>query len=391
MTRRLSWAAVGLVAACGGGELDAGPRAGAGAPTAGITYPGGSGGDLPAGFPAPLVPADNPMTREKIELGRRLFYDPRLSGNGTQSCSSCHDQRRAFTDGAATSTGSTGESTPRSSMSLANVAYLPTLTWANPLVTSLEQQALVPMFGEVPVELGGAGREQEILARLRAEPVYVALFPLAFPGDADPFSILSVTRAIAAFERTLISGDAPIDRYERGDASALSAAALRGRELFFSERLECFHCHGNFLFSDSATFEGKKIPEIPFHNTGLYNLGGTGAYPAPNRGVYEITGKQFDMGRFRAPSLRNVAVTAPYMHDGSVATLRDALAHYAAGGRTITTGPFAGVGADNPYKSELIFGFTLSDGEADDLIEFLGSLTDLGFLTDPRFADPWKP
>ncbi len=345
---------------------------------------------LPPGFPQPVVPADNPMSAVKVELGRHLFYDRRLSDNGTQACASCHEQARAFTDGRETSIGSTGQMHPRNSMGLANVAYATTLTWANPLLLTLEQQALVPMFGREPVELGLAGTEARLFERLRAEPRYVALFPRAFPGEGETFTVANIARALASFQRTLISGGSPYDRQVYGgDTTALSASAVRGAELFNSERLECFHCHNGFNLTDSVNYVGRSTFEARFHNTGLYNLNGTGAYPEPNTGVYSITGLAADMGRFRAQSLRNVAVTAPYMHDGSVATLNDAIDHYAAAGRTITSGPNAGVGSQSPLRSGFLVGFAVTPEERADLIAFLESLTDREFLTNPAHADPW--
>jgi cytochrome c peroxidase len=344
---------------------------------------------LPDGFPLPNVPADNPMSEVKVELGRRLFYDVRLSLNETQSCGSCHRQDLAFTDGLRGGVGSTGEVHPRGSMSVVNSAYFATFTWGNPLIQSLEQQALGPLFGETPVELGMAGHEEELLHRLRGDDLYPALFADAFPGDADPISLANLTRAIAAFERVLISGDAAYDRYQAGDDAALSASAVRGMELFFSERLECFHCHGGFTFSDSLAHSGLVEPEAPFHNTGLYNLDGSGAYPAPNTGVHAVTGDPADMGRFKAPTLRNIALTAPYMHDGSIATLGEVLDHYAAGGRTIAEGSFAGVGSDSPFRSEFVHGFILGPSEKADVIAFLESLTDEALITNPAFSDPF--
>jgi cytochrome c peroxidase len=345
---------------------------------------------LPPGFPEPVVPPDNPMSAAKVELGRHLFYDKRLSGNQTFSCASCHEQQHGFNQTLERAKGSTGEIHPRASMSLGNIAYSPVLTWANPNMKTLEAQALVPMFGETPVELGLSGMEAELLTRIRNEPRYQTLFPLAFPGARELFTLDQVTKAIAAFERTLITGDSPFDRAQHGDSNAMTAAARRGQELFYSETTECFHCHGGFNFTGTENHVGKGIVEIEYHNTGLYNLGGKGAYPAPNIGMMEHTGRPEDMGRFKAPSLRNIAVTAPYMHDGSVPTLEAALDHYAAGGRTISAGPNRGVGADNPYKSELVSGFTITPDQRADLVEFLRSLTDSAFLTNPRFADPWK-
>jgi cytochrome c peroxidase len=346
--------------------------------------------NLPAGFPAPKTAADNSMTAAKVELGRHLFYDTRLSINGKQSCASCHDQAKAFTDARARAVGTTGEIHPRSSMSIVNIAYTPVLTWANPNMKRLERQALVPMFGEHPVELGLSGKEKEVLVKLKAEPRYQKLFPESFPGEARPFTIENVTKAIAAFERTLISGASPYDRYLNGDRRAISLSAKRGEALFFSERLECFHCHGGFNFSQSEDHEGKAFTEIEFHNTGLYNLDGKGAFPKDNMGVFEFTGRPEDMGKFRAPTLRNIAVTAPYMHDGSIATLEGVIDHYAAGGRTISAGEYKGVGSASPQKSAFVKGFRLTAREKRDLITFLRSLTDEKFLRDPRFSNPWS-
>ncbi len=344
---------------------------------------------LPADIPPPQVPGDNPMSQAKVELGRWLFYDTRLSGNETMSCATCHIQGLAFTDGKPRSIGSTGEVHPRSSMSLVNVAYASRLTWANPLLNRLEDQAIIPLLGDDPVEMGLGGQEDRAAALLRGEAHYSELARRAFPGDADPHSLLNAVRAIAAFVRTIISYDAPYDRYLAGDADAMSAAALRGMELFFSERLECFHCHGGFNFTDSTTHANTTVDRVGYHNTGLYNIGASGAYPDDNTGLFDMTGERRDMGRFKAPSLRNVAVTAPYMHDGSVATLEEAIENYRRGGRLIASGPLAGDGRLNPFKSEFVVGFDLSEAERDDLIAFLEALTDESVLADERFSDPF--
>lgn len=336
--------------------------------------------DLPAHFPEPVVPDDNPMNEPKVELGRHLFYDERLSGDGTQSCATCHRQELAFTDGLARSEGIAHDLTPRSSMSLGNVAYASRLTWANPLIERLEHQAMAPLFGEEPVEMGMAGREDELVARLQADEATAARFEAAFPGEADPITVPNVLRAIASFERTLISSHSPYDRYVAGDAAALDASQQRGMRLFLSERLECFHCHGGFNFSDSVDHAGKGGAEVAFHQTGLYDEDGAGEYPAPNTGTHAITGKDADMGRFRAPTLRNIAVTAPYMHDGSIATLDQVIDHYAAGGR-----------ARSARTSDLMPGFVVTPREKADLVAFLGALTDEQLLTDPRFSDPTQP
>lgn len=345
---------------------------------------------LPRWAPRPLEPAANRTTGAKVELGRHLFYDKRLSLDGSMACASCHEQARAFTDGRATSPGVTGQITPRNAMSLANVAYFPVLTWGNPLMKHLEQQALVPLIGQEPVELGLAGKEGEMIRRLAADPIYRKLFAEAFPEAQGEISLATVVRALAAFQRALISLRSPYDRYRyEGDVDAISESAIRGEALFFSERLECHHCHNGINFADTGLHERNKAGEVAFHNTGLYNIDGKGGYPLPNIGIAEITGRPEDMGRFRAPSLRNVAVTAPYMHDGSIATLDAVIDHYAAGGRTIASGPNAGVGRTNPLKSSFVPGFTLTREERADLIAFLEALTDQQFLRDPRFSDPW--
>jgi len=341
-------------------------------------------------LPLPSVPPDNPMSEVKVELGRRLFYDTRLSLNNTMSCASCHIQALAFTDGKPRSVGATGELHPRSSMTLVNAAYASRLTWANQLLDKLEDQALTPLFGDNPVEMGMAGREDVIVELLKSDRRYVELMPLAFPGDEDPFSVLNTVRSIAAFVRTIISYDSPYDHFMNGDEDALSDSAKRGMELFFSERLECFHCHGGFNFTDSTTHANSTVDRIGYHNTGLYNTDGAGAYPADNTGLYDMTGQRRDMGRFKAPTLRNISATAPYMHDGSVASLDAAIAHYKRGGRLIEEGTHAGDGRRSPFKSEFIRGFELSEDETADLIAFLESLTDPSVLEDPSLASPFS-
>ncbi len=347
--------------------------------------------DLPEGFPAPKVPEDNPMSVAKVELGRRLFYDVQLSGNQTKSCGSCHIQSLAFTDGQAVSEGATGEFTARGSMGLGNVAYASTLTWANPLMRTLEKQQLTPLFGELPVELGLTSQEQAI-DRLIADPIYPALFRAAFETDEPEITLETMTMAISAFQRSIISADSPYDRFVYGkDETALSASEKRGMDLFFSERLECFHCHGGFNFSDSVQHDGSVFEEIKFHNNGLYNVGGGGSYPAGNQGVFEISGVLEDSGRFKAPSLRNIGLTAPYMHDGSIETLEQVVDHYARGGREILEGPNAGDGKFSPFKSELVTGFVITESERADLIAFLNALTDQTMLDNPDYSDPFEP
>ena len=330
---------------------------------------------LPRGLPHPDVPPDNPMTTVKVALGRRLFYDTRFSGNGTFACASCHQQEHAFTDGRARAVGSTGQSHARSAMSLSNVAYNSSFGWADPGRRTLEAQMSVPMCNEHPIELGIAGHEAEI-ARRFATRADTPWFTAAFTGDPQPVSLGNIVRAIAAFERTLLSADSPFDRYlYRDDRTAISPGAVRGMKLFFSDRVGCSGCHAGFNLSGPVVFMSAPKAVLSFNNTGLYDLDGKGAYPANDHGLMEVTGKPADMGRFRAPTLRNIALTAPYMHDGSVPTLDAVVAHYEAGGK-------------GPLRAPQLKGFTLSSSEADDLIAFLESLTDTAFVTNPAFAEP---
>lgn len=345
---------------------------------------------LPPGFPAPAVPADNPLTASKVELGRYLFYDRRLSRNETYSCASCHQQARAFTDGRARAVGSTGVLHSRNSMSLANVAYNLSYTWANPGVTTLEDQLIIPLINHHPVELGFGEDLESLAARLKTVPMYQQLFAKAFPTESHPVSIRNTARAIASFERTLISGRSPYDRMAfGGEAAALTPAALRGMTLFLSDRFQCRSCHEGFDFcgpvnsaetpfvlpdvSMSSTLNPGVRPSMPsFRHTGTFN--GT----ALDEGLGSVTKNESDRGRFRVPTLRNVAVTGPYMHDGSFATLEEVVDHYSAGGP-----PRSGQPID-------IRPFAMSRQERTDLVEFLRALTDEDFLQDPRLSDPWS-
>lgn len=328
------------------------------------------------------------MTVEKVELGRHLFYDKRLSANGTQACASCHQQSHAFSEAAAVATGSTGQKHHRGSMALVNVAYAATLTWAHPGINTIERQVLLPLFGDKPVEMGAAGHEQEILARLRSDADYDKLFASAFPRSHERVTFDNIVKALASFVRTLLSFDSPFDRYAYyGEDAALSESQVRGMNLFMSERLECAHCHAGFNFSQFVTHESAAVEERAFHITGLYPSSETYISGA-DYGLFAVTGVAADKDRFKAPTLRNIERSAPYMHDGSLATLNDVIDFYSAGGRVIAAGPRTGDGRAHPGKSPFIKGFTLTAQERADLLAFLSSLTDEKFLSDPKFAAP---
>lgn len=259
-------------------------------------------GLIAAAAPAPPVPvpADNPMSAAKIELGRRLFYDADLSIDGTLACASCHEQRRAFAEGVATHGGVKGALGRRNAPSLTNAAYLSPLTWADPNETSLERQAITPLTGEHPVEMGMAGQEAELARRLNADACYRSMFAAAFPSE--PVGMAAAVKALAAFERTLVSFESPFDR------GAMDAAQRRGQTAF--EANGCAACHAGDQFSD-----GK------FHAVGTANPGDDGAF--------EKTGHAAHRGAFRTAPLRNVALSAPYLHDGSAATIAQAVQRHA--------------------------------------------------------------
>lgn len=347
--------------------------------------------NLPEGIYPPRVPDENPMTEAKVALGRYLFYDTRLSANRTQSCSSCHLQQYAFADHNPVGIGSTDEHHVRNPQTLANAAYYTSYTWANPALGTLEDQILIPITGDDPIELGVVPEvEDEVLARFENNATYRSMFQSAFPDVGNPYRIHYIVKALASFIRTLNSFNSPYDRFMRGDKQALSEAAIRGMTLFNDENGECFHCHSGDNFSDSTADEKSFFVEQFFHNIGLYNLDGDGAYPEGNQGLYEITYNPYDRGRFKAPILRNVARTFPYMHDGSMQTLEEVIELHSNGGRNITEGEYAGNGIESPLKHDFITPKNFTEQEKQDLLAFLESLTDESFIHDPTISDPFK-
>lgn len=292
---------------------------------------------VPAHLTRPRVPADNPTTPAKAELGRRLFYDADLSIDGTMACATCHEQHRGFGDGNASHPGVHGEPARRNVPGLANVAWFRSYTWADPRIRTLEAQVLIPVLGETPVEMGMKGQEAEIAHRLSRDDCYRHMFAAAFPATGGRIDMVAVAQALAAFQRTLVSYGAPYDRAARG-GPALDTKAYLGAGLF---RRDCADCHAGPNFTDGR-----------FHNVTTW--------VSTDRGLGEVSGVPADNGAFRTPSLRNVAVTEPYFHDGSARTLEDALRRH------------AGVRADTIPA----------------LVPFLGTLTDKAFLTDKRFSLP---
>lgn len=326
--------------------------------------------NLPHNIPPPPVPADNPLTEESIMLGEKLFFDKGLSANNTISCSSCHDPEHAFAEPKTVSVGANGDALNRNALALVNVAYNASFTWAHNNLESIEKQLMIPLFNEHPVEMGVTGNEKRILKRFEGSE-YRALFEAAY-GDDTP-NLNNILKALASYVRSLVSFNSAFDNYAYAqDDEALTPQQLEGLNLFFSERTECFHCHGGLNFTQSSKHSFQPFTAQPFHNTGLYNEDGKGSYPESDMGLYSVTHNKDDMGKFRAPTLRNIALTAPYMHDGSIATLDEVIEFYARGGNVAES--------PNPYRSPFIKSFAITEEEKAALVAFLQSLTDEEFV-----------
>lgn len=294
---------------------------------------------VPKGFPYPVIPSDNKPTQNRIDLGEKLFFDPILSRDSSISCSSCHLPDKKFTDGLQFSNGINGNHTVRNSMSILNASYQPSMFWDGGVPT-LEQQVIAPI--ENPLEMDFD--VNLVVKRINDNPEYVSLFQKAYNR---PPSVYALTRAIACYERTLFTGKSRYDDYlYYNNAQALNASEINGMNTFFGEKGECFHCHGEYNFTDYS-----------FKNNGLYLF-------YADSGRAHITLLNSDVGKFKVPSLRNIERTAPYMHDGSIATLEEVVEHYNSGGKS------------HPNKSGLILPLNLTVQEKQDLVNFLKSLTD---------------
>ncbi|HEY2745102.1 MAG TPA: cytochrome c peroxidase [Polyangia bacterium] len=247
------------------------------------------------------------------------------------------------------------------------------------------------MFSDAPIEMQMGEYTDEVLARLSRDANYQRMFKAAYPNDRDPFTINNVINAITCFERTMVSASSPFDKYQAGDLTAMSDSAQRGFADFNTEKFDCYHCHAGTTFTTSFQSANTPPPPRDMRNTGLYNIGGTGNYPANNTGLYDFTQFTNDMGKFKVPTLRNVQLTAPYFHDGSAATLDDVLQSYAHGGRLISSGPYAGDGSQSIHRDPLVKVIDMSSDEEADMIAFLDSLTDTDFVNDPAYANPSCP
>jgi cytochrome c peroxidase len=289
---------------------------------------------VPKGLKDLKVPENNPLTKDKVELGKQLYFDPRLSRDNTVSCASCHDPEKGWSNGERFATGVRGQKGGRSAPTIINAAYHPLQFWDG-RADQLEGQALGPIQNPIEMDL----TLKELLERLNAIPGYKSQFEKAF---SDGITEANVARAIASFERTILSGNAPYDDYKAGNKSALSAEAELGRKVFFGKG-NCSACHSGPNFSDAG-----------FHNIGI------GIDDAkPDIGRQEVSQLLGDRGAFKTPILREIAKTAPYMHDGRLATLEEVIEYYVKGG------------TQNPQLDEEMFPLKLSDEEKKGLKSFL--------------------
>ena len=327
-------------------------------------------------FSSPIESINN----SKIKLGRYLFFDNKMSYNQTKSCASCHDPQFAFSDGYRKSVGADGENLRRNAPSILNAKYLKALTWGDSSIHTFAQQLVFPLFNEHPKELGWTNNKSEIINRFKLDPFYQTLFNKAFPKEKNPFSTIFFQEAIAAFEIQLQSQNSPYDQYLKGNKTAMNEKAIKGLALFNSTKLGCFNCHSLNVSQQ----------QLLYANNGLYNLDEVGSYPASDQGLYEITKNTNDKGKFRVPSLRNVMLTAPYAHDGSVETIQQMIYIYERGGRLIEANENKGDGYSNKNKSTLIKGFTLTAKEQIELIEFLAALTDTSYFRNKQLMNPFN-
>lgn len=313
---------------------------------------------IPKGLPPLDIPASNPMTVEGVALGRRLFYETLLSGDNTMSCGTCHIQANGFAEPKQTSVGINGEVGTRNAMSIINIGWVRTGLFWDGRSATLEEQALEPVRN--PIEM--ASSWQEVESKLNAHTEYPQLFKAAF--NVDYIDSLTVTKAIAQFMRTLISGNSRFDRWHNRQEIQLNDQELRGFILYTTEEADCFHCHGL----------GGLITDNQFNNNGL-------DVEYTDMGRYEVTGNEMDRARFRTPTLRNIEMTAPYMHDGRFFTLEEVVEHYSEHVKVSPTiSPLMELVGNN--------GAQLTQQQKEDLVAFLRTFTDHEFLNNPDFSDP---
>ncbi len=318
----------------------------------------------------------------KNELGHYLFFDKRLSIDKKLSCSTCHDPSLAFTDGYKVSLNSHAEKLLRNAPSLLNIGARTSFNWANSKITTLQQQMEIPMFGTHPVELGIKDHEDEIIKRLISDSKYKKMLRNVFGRDLSSIRIAGIIDAIAGYVHSLNSRQSRYDQFlQSRDSTLLSEKEWIGLQLFNSDSIECSACHGGKDF-----FEPSRGGE--FANIGLYNC--NGSYPISDSGLQMEDGDIDYNGVFRIPSLRNIAVTGPYYHDGSEESLINILKNYERQGRMVNFGDCQGDGSQHPLTDGRLQKFKLTEDQRESLIAFLNTLTDTSYLSNPYFRNPFE-
>lgn len=314
-------------------------------------------------------------------LGRYLFFDTRLSLNNTKSCASCHNPAFAFSDGYRTSAAALGDNVLHNAPSLINAAYLKRYDWANVDATNFLQQIQRPLYNTHPIELGLDKHITQLQNEFAKDSLYKILFKKSFPNADSLFTLKQIEIAITEYEKTLVS------QQSQFDMQILTINAYNGLNLFTNKQLNCVICHPPPYFTLATQTSNS---DSVYANIGLYNVASKNQYPKNDEGLSTSTHLLKDNGRFKIPSLRNVMLTAPYMHDGSIATIEEVIDVYARGGRNVELGNNRGDGKLNKNKHPLIKGFKISAKEKRDLIEFLTSLTDSSIFYKQSFQNPCK-
>jgi Cytochrome c peroxidase len=306
-----------------------------------------------------------------VELGKKLFYDHRLSANNSKSCASCHNPSLAYTDGYRTNTGIYGDELLHNTPSLINVSELKVLQSDHPYLFTLEEQIKRPMYNLHPIEMGVQLNQNNLINYLQEDSTYQQLFHSVFGKDSS-ITLLNIEKSIIAFIKSIQSYNSRYDQYVRGEIK-FTTEELNGLKLFSSSKLKCATCHRPPQFS--SAYYTNHI-DSAFANIGLYNINNKNIYPSEDNGIVKYTNDVKHNGRFKIPSLRNVMLTAPYMHDGSVSTIDEVLDIYVQGGRLINHEYHRGDGRKNKNKHPSISGFKLSNKERNELKMFLHTLTD---------------
>ncbi len=323
----------------------------------------------------------------KMILGHHLFFERKLSFNHSKSCASCHSPELAFTDGYRRSVASNGENLSHNAPSLFNISGNNFFDWDNSFVNSLKKQIQRPLYSKHPLELGLDLDTLALFSFFERDSLYSSLFVNAFQDENRKYTTAHVEESIIEYVKNLVSQNSKYDKYSKGQKTILTKSEMDGMILFFSAKLKCSRCHTPPLFTKTNLSINT---DTVYANIGMYNINNKNEYPSDDKGLAKRSKKNSDDGKFKIPSLRNVMLTAPYMHDGSMTTIQEVIDMYAAGGRNIKSGFQKGDGRTHLNKHPFISGFAISDVEKKELISFLSALTDTSYLKNSLFLNPFR-